>query len=144
MNNFLKVAYEQGKMAALQEAGLTKTALTLAPPVEFALSPLARHLGATAAGAGVGALIDEDSALEGALAGGLGGLGLYSSPALIEAAAKRLGRDRKVVARAARRARDIAPDLKGMAVVGGLGGLGGGAIGNLVDDEESYLPEFLR
>jgi hypothetical protein len=29
MNNFLKVAYEQGKMAALQEAGLTKTALSM-------------------------------------------------------------------------------------------------------------------
>jgi hypothetical protein len=144
MNNFLKVAYEQGKVAALQEAGLTKTAKS---PFDYLVREnnllrnqvIPRYLGATAAGAGVGALMDDDSALEGALAGGLGGLGLYSSPAIIDEVSSLLGKKKMPLIYDGG-----GPRLRNAVMAGGLGGLGGGAIGNLVDDEDSYLPEFLR
>ena len=136
MSNFLKQAYHHGQQHALAEFGLlgrTKTAYL--PPrsalAEYLGQPLFRHSGAALTGAGVGALADDDSALEGALIGGLGGLGLNALGGL-----GRIERMRKLP--------DIGPpSIEGALLRGGLGGLGATGVSNMIDDDDESVLALL-
>ena len=94
MNPHLKVAYDQGVQKALIDAGLTKEALLAAPLSIFSgeENPIWDNYGKPAAGLGLGALFGgglatlasrgkipfaksfRPSPVEGAIAGGLGGV----------------------------------------------------------------------
>jgi hypothetical protein len=121
-------------LANLGTGGRTKTALSVSPEYLATMAKLreiapalGRAGGATLAGAGVGALADDDSALEGALLGGLGGLGLGA----LGAHARRSAMNKVT---------DMAPpSIYGALGLGGLGGLGSVGVSNMIDDDDESV-----
>lgn len=136
MSNFLKQAYHHGQQHALAEFGLlgrTKTANRQKVLEDYAMAGLL--------GSGVGAAIDDDSALQGALIGAAGGVGAHGLGRHLHKALEDYTRG-KVVVKGMPSGGHMPLEIRalGSTLTGVPGGLGAVGVSNMIDDgDESVL-----